>query len=162
MIFASVGSMLPFDRLVRAVDEWAKINSSTPVFIQIGDGAYIPRHAEWSRMIAHADYLERLTRCDLFVAHVGIGSIIQALEIGTRMVMLPRLANLGEHTTDHQLHTAARFGHSPGLTIVNTTDALQASMSEFVGQPLAPERRIAAFAPADLTDRVRNFISGTI
>ncbi len=161
MIFASVGSMLPFDRLTRGVDEWAAANPSTPVFLQIGDGDYIPRHARWARLIPHEDYLRRLAECDLFVAHVGIGSIIQALEIGTRMVMLPRLASLGEHTTEHQLHTAARFGHSPGLTIVDTIDALKASMSEFAGQPLAQERRIAAFAPPHLTDRIRHFISST-
>jgi len=159
MIFASVGSMLPFDRLTRAVDEWAGANPATPVFLQIGAGQYLPRHAQWARMVTHDDYLRRLRQCDLFVAHVGIGSIIQALEIGTRMVMLPRLASLGEHTTEHQLHTAAHFGDSPGLTIVDTTQALQAAMSEFAGRPLTRERRIAAFAPTHMTDRIRHFIN---
>jgi UDP-N-acetylglucosamine transferase subunit ALG13 len=162
MIFASVGSMLPFDRLTRAVDEWAAANPSTSVFLQIGDGDYIPRNAQWSRLVSHEDYLRRLADCDLFVAHVGIGSIIQALEIGTRMIMLPRLASLGEHTTEHQLHTAARFGNSPGLTIVDTTDALKASMDEYAEQPLAHERRIPAFAPSHLTDKIRHFISSTL
>ncbi|MDH7639191.1 glycosyltransferase [Sphingomonas oryzagri] len=162
MIFASVGSMLPFDRLTRAVDEWAGANPSTPVFLQIGAGQYVPRHAQWARMVPHEDYLLRLRQCDLFVAHVGIGSIVQALEIGTRMIMLPRLASLGEHTTEHQLHTAARFGDSPGLTIVDDTQALQGAMSEFAGQPLAHERRIAAFAPPQMTDRIRLFINGAL
>jgi UDP-N-acetylglucosamine transferase subunit ALG13 len=162
MIFASVGSMLPFDRLTRAVDEWAGANPATPVFLQIGAGQYVPRYAQWARMVAHEDYLRRLRQCDLFVAHVGIGSIIQALEIGTRMVLLPRLASLGEHTTEHQLHTAAHFADSPGLTIVETPEALQASMSEFAGHPLAHERRIAAFAPSHMTDRIRHFIDGAL
>jgi UDP-N-acetylglucosamine transferase subunit ALG13 len=152
--------MLPFDRLTRAVDEWAAANPSTPVFLQIGDGDYVPRHAPWARLVPHQDYLRRLTECDLFVAHVGIGSIIQALEIGKRMVMLPRLASLGEHTTEHQLHTAARFGNASGLTIVETIDALKTSMSEFAGQPLTQERRIDAFAPSHLTDKIRHFIRG--
>lgn len=94
MIFTSVGSMLPFDRLVRAVDDWAAANRHVPVLIQIGDGTYQPRHADWVRIMPHDLYARRLAECTLFVAHVGIGSIFQALEARKQLLMLPRLATL--------------------------------------------------------------------
>ena len=72
--------MLPFDRLVKAVDEWARDNPGHGVFIQIGEGAYEPHYASYARIMPMADYREGLRLCDLFVAHVGMGAILQGLE----------------------------------------------------------------------------------
>ena len=55
-VFVSVGSMMPFDRLTRAMDEWAAANPGIPVEIQIGKGEYEPRHAKWVRKLALPDY----------------------------------------------------------------------------------------------------------
>jgi len=113
MIFASVGNMLPFDRLVRAVDEWAAENPNTEVIIQIGNGVYEPRYAQWLRLLPHNAYLARLHECDLFVAHVGMGSILQALVARKQALLLPTHASLGEHTTEHQSETLAGSAHRP-------------------------------------------------
>ncbi|MGN6375304.1 MAG: glycosyltransferase [Sphingomonas sp.] len=161
MIFASVGSMLPFDRLVRAVDDWAGENPDVPVLIQIGDGSYRPRHADWVRIMPHALYARRLAECALFVAHVGIGSIVQALEARKQILMLPRLASLGEHTTDHQLHTVARFRDTPGLEIAEDVPALQVGMTRLLAAPLTGHGTIPPFAPAAMTDRIRAFLGAT-
>jgi len=42
--FATVGSQEPFDRLIRAVDEWAVLHGRSDVFAQIGDSTYCPEH----------------------------------------------------------------------------------------------------------------------
>jgi len=158
VIFASVGSMLPFDRLVRAVDDWAAANPARPVFVQIGDGAYEPRHAPFARVMPQAEYRQRLRDCTLFVAHVGMGSILQALEDGKQMLMLPRLHALGEHTTDHQLHTAARFRDRPGLLIVDDVGQLQANMTRLLDTPLAAGHAISAEASPSLLAGVARFL----
>jgi UDP-N-acetylglucosamine transferase subunit ALG13 len=150
--------MLPFDRFVRAVDEWARDNPDRPVFIQIGDGEYEPQHAPWARIIEHKEYRERLAECRLFVAHVGMGSILQALELRKQMLLLPRHASLREHTTDHQLHTATQFGHIKGLKIVDDADALKAGMTELVETPLAPSDGLSPYAPKEMTDNVAYFL----
>jgi len=111
------------------------------------------------RMLPHATYAQYLAQCDLFVAHVGIGSILQALEFSKQILMLPRLASLGEHTTDHQLHTAARFDATPGLEIVEDTTALQNRMSGLLDRPMAADVSISPFAPAGMTGRIRTFLS---
>ncbi|WP_342657320.1 hypothetical protein NPJ82_10480 [Sphingomonas sp. NY01] len=160
MIFASVGSMLPFDRFVEAVDGWAAAHPATPVTIQIGDGTYEPRHADWVRIVPHPRYMALLERCSLFVAHVGIGSIVQALETGRPMVMLPRLASLGEHTTDHQLHTATRFRDTAGLTIVDDVAALHAAIDHHLAHPAAPAAAISTAAPPAMTQRIGAFLHG--
>lgn len=158
MIFASVGSMLPFDRLVRAVDDWAAANPGREVFIQIGDGEYEPRHAPWVRIMPHGEYKQRLEACQLFVAHVGMGSILQGLEVRKQMLLLPRLASQKEHTTDHQLHTAERFRKTPGLMIVDDTAALQAAMTRLLDQPLKPSEGISRYAQPALIEKVAGFL----
>lgn len=158
MIFASVGSMLPFERFVRAVDEWARDNPDEEVYLQIGDTEYEPRHAPFARIMPMTEYRERLRTCDLFVAHVGMGSILQALEERKQMLLLPRLHALGEHTTDHQLHTAARFGHLPGLRIVDDVPALHREMRHLLDQPLAAGDAISDQASPELIGKVASFL----
>jgi UDP-N-acetylglucosamine transferase subunit ALG13 len=159
MIFASVGSMLPFDRFVQAVDEWAAANPSDEVFIQIGRGEYEPRHAPFVRIMPHGEYRARLETCDLFVAHVGMGSILQSLEVRKQLLMLPRLASLREHTTDHQLHTAARFRDVEGLLIVDDTEQLKAAMTRLLRTPLAPSAGISNHAPQPMIDAVAQYLA---
>lgn len=160
MIFASVGSMLPFDRFVRAVDDWAAANPGEEVFIQIGDGEYEPRHAPWVRIMPHAEYKRRLETCDLFVAHVGMGSILQGLELRKQMLLLPRLASQKEHTTDHQLHTADRFRDRPGLKIVDDVPTLQAEMTRLLREPMETSAGISAHAQPALIANVASFLAG--
>ena len=111
MIFASVGSMLPFDRFVRAVDEWARDNPDDDVFIQIGAGEYEPVHAPFARIVPMSEYRRRLQECDLFVAHVGMGSILQALEAQKQMLLtldnpLIRLELMHDLLDEHGLITS--------------------------------------------------------
>ena len=158
MIFASVGSMLPYDRFVAAVDEWAGAHPDVDVFIQIGEGEYEPRNAPWARIVTHQEYMDRLRACRLFVAHVGMGSIFQALELQKQMVMMPRRADLREHTTDHQLHTAARFRDIRGLRIVDEPVELKAAISELLDRPIEDVAEIAPFAQPQLLDKIASFI----
>jgi hypothetical protein len=36
VIFVTIGSMFPFDRMIRVMDEWASKNANQDVFAQIG------------------------------------------------------------------------------------------------------------------------------
>jgi UDP-N-acetylglucosamine transferase subunit ALG13 len=134
MIFATVGTQLPFDRLIHALDDWAEAHPDIEVFAQIGRGGYEPRHLEWSHDLHPQEFRRRLETCDAIVAHAGMGTIISAVEIGKRVIVMPRRATLGEHRNEHQLATVARLGHLQGLEIVHDADALETALarSQFV------------------------------
>jgi UDP-N-acetylglucosamine transferase subunit ALG13 len=151
--------MLPFERMVRAVDEWAKDNPQEEVFLQIGDTRYEPQHAPFARIIPITEYRSRLRECDLFVAHCGMGAILQALEERKQLLMLPRIREWGEHTTDHQLHTALRFAYLPGLKVVDDVVALKEEMSGLLETPLFPGDAISKDASPNLLTGVRTFLS---
>ena len=152
--------MLPFDRFVRAVDEWGRDNPGEDVFLQIGAGTYEPRHVPFARTIPLAEYRNRLETCDLFVAHVGMGSILQAMEAGKQMLLMVRDHTAGEHTTDHQSATAARFRDRPGIAIVESGDALKAGMSRLLHAPSTGTAQLSPSASPELLAAVANYISG--
>jgi UDP-N-acetylglucosamine transferase subunit ALG13 len=129
MIFATVGTQLPFDRLIRALDGWARENGRVEMFAQIGRGSYEPCHLAWARDLHPGEFRDRLEACDAVVAHAGMGTIISGIELGKRVIVMPRRAALGEHRNEHQLATVARLGHLQGLEVVHEPEDLAAALA---------------------------------
>ncbi len=153
--------MFAFDRFVRAVDAWAALHPDVPVEIQIGSGAYEPRHTHFVRMMPPALYARRIAEARLFIAHAGMGSIISAIEAGKPLLIMPRRFAEGEHTTDHQFATVAKFRDRAGLHVVDDAPALHAAIDRLLAQGSAPPAPIDPFASPELLSRVRAFIHGT-
>ena len=83
MIFVTVGTQIPFDRLVRTVDEWAGRTGRADVFAQIGDSRFAPRHLEAVPSLSPDEFEARFAAADVVVAHAGMGTILGALEFGS-------------------------------------------------------------------------------
>jgi len=109
MIFATVGTQLPFDRMIRAIDEWSALSGRSDILAQIGVSDFRPRHIQWVQSLRPAEFDRRFSEADLIISHAGMGTIITALELGKPIIVVPRRADLGEHRNDHQLATAKRF-----------------------------------------------------
>lgn len=156
MIFLTVGTQLPFDRLVAAVDEWAAAGS-VPVFAQTAAGKYRPRHCD------HADYVpptladELFRKADLVVSHAGMGSILTALKYRKRILVLPRKASLGEHRNEHQLATARWLGKKPGVFVADEAADIARLLSS--RNVLESGDSIGDYAEPDLLARLRDFVS---
>jgi len=148
VIFLSVGTQEPFDRLVRAVDGWAATHGE-PVFGQLGALAadsYRPRHFPFETFIPVDSYEKHVLGSRLLVAHAGMGSIISALTHARPLLVLPRKAALGEHRNDHQWATARRFEGRAGIHVVwdeaevgPAIDRLLAEGDRAASSGLAPE-----------------------
>jgi beta-1,4-N-acetylglucosaminyltransferase len=111
MIFLTVGTYpLPFDRLIRQVDHLAGLaRLPDEVFAQIGHATYVPRHLKSVRMLDKVEFDETVRNASALISHAGLGSISIALEYGKPILVVPRLARLGEVVNDHQEDTARRF-----------------------------------------------------
>ena len=157
-IYVSVGSMMPFERLVRSMDGFAAQRPDLDVLIQIGRGKTEPAHARFVRLMPPADYRAMVAGCRLFVAHAGMGSIIAAIEAGKPLLMLPRRQSLGEHNTEHQLATAHNIGNRPGLHVAADEADLLTRTKALLTQGGAPPAPIARFADPAFTSRIRRFI----
>lgn len=109
MIFVTVGAQMAFDRMIRAVDEWAGKASRTDVFAQIGPAEYTPRHIAHTGFLEPPQFAERAKSASVIVAHAGMGSIITALTMGKPILVMPRQGDLRETRNDHQIATARRL-----------------------------------------------------
>lgn len=147
-----------FDRLVRAVDEWAGETGRTDVFAQIGPAEYEPRHIEFTRFIAPDQFRKHVSECSAVVGHAGMGTILTALELGKPVLVVPRLERLGETRSDHQVATAEHF-RAAGLVLdaANESDVI-AKLDELEG--FEPARSIGAAASDELLGAVRRFSLG--
>lgn len=110
MIFVTVGAQMAFDRMIRAVDEWAGAHGRTDVFAQIGPAEYTPRHIAHTEFLEPPQFAERAKSASVIVAHAGMGSIITALTMGKPILVMPRRGDLRETRNDHQVATAKRLG----------------------------------------------------
>lgn len=110
MIFLTVGTSFPFDRLVRAVDLAADRNLlKTEVFAQVGRGGYRPRNFESTETLEKKEFDKWFGRAEAIIAHAGMGTITMALEQNKPILIVPRLKKYGELVNNHQLATARRF-----------------------------------------------------
>lgn len=160
MIFVTVGSQTPFDRLVRAVDEWCARKPSD-VLAQIGRGEYQPRNMRWLRVCSPLEFRTHCSDADLIVAHVGMGSVLTALELGKPMLLLPRRADLGETRNDHQLASAGWLRDVSGIRVAENEDALACALDGWRSAGGRPaQTAISATAQPRLLAALRRFIDG--
>ena len=77
----------------------------------------------WVRKLDRPDYAAAIAAARLVVAHAGVGSIVSAGEHGRPIVVLPRRAALGEHTSDHQVETVGWLRGKPGVHVADDRGA---------------------------------------
>ncbi|MEM9373615.1 MAG: glycosyltransferase [Planctomycetota bacterium] len=159
MIFVTVGHQMPFDRLIRGVDDWAGARQRADVFAQIGDAQYIPRHVEYAGRIGPDEFRRRMTEADAVVAHAGMGSILTALELGVPILVMPRFGRLMETRNDHQVATAERFKAMGRIEVAMDESELPTALDRLTD--LRRADRISSEASPELLDAVRGFIFGS-
>jgi len=159
VIFVTVGSMFPFDRLIRVMDEWTARAAPGRVLAQIGHGSYVPSHMEHVRRLSQAEFNDTMARSELIVAHAGMGTVITAGRVGRPLVLLPRIEKWGEHTTDHQIATANWLRGKPGIFVADTDADLPGAIAAARAAG-AQEATLPPFADAAFTGRLRAAILG--
>ena len=164
MIFVTVGTQFPFDRLVRGADDFARSHPGLggEWLAQTGHGTYAPTSLTAEPFVDAGECDRRLSAADLIVCHAGMGTVLTALTAGTPAVVMPRRADLGEHRNDHQLDTAAWMRELPGVTVVETDDELAAALAAHLAgdRPAAGEAAevLSPHARPELLEAVSAFV----
>lgn len=137
MILITVGTQLPFDRLIRAVDAIAP-TLGEPVFAQTGGGDYEPVNMEFSALISPVRFDELIRQTSLIISHAGIGSVLTAQKHRKPIILMPRRAALGEHRNDHQLATVSALKGRHGIYIADDEAELPGLLARQL-EPPSPE-----------------------
>lgn len=125
MIFVTVGTQLPFDRLIRAVDEIAPHLNGERIIAQTNGGKYVAKNLECRKYFAAVEFNTLISRSRLIISHAGTGSIISAMTHEKPIIIMPRHASLGEHRNDHQLATARKMDELNFVTVAYDERQLQ-------------------------------------
>lgn len=129
MIFLTVGTQLPFDRLVRAVDEVAEKEPSLDFFGQVGVDCYVPVHFESAPALTPPEFLARIASARVIIGHAGIGTILAARKYRKPLLAMARRASLKEHRNDHQVATISQMIKLPGVYQVNSSHEIKALLT---------------------------------
>lgn len=156
MIFVTVGTQGRFDRLIRAIDKWAGTRGRSDIFAQTGPSDFRPEHIRSAPFIHADEFRQRAEVASLIVAHAGMGSIITALELGKRILVMPRRADLGEHRNDHQIATARRLSEHGRILTAMDQQELHEKLDQ-LQNPITSER-LSSKASPNLIRTIRMFI----
>jgi UDP-N-acetylglucosamine transferase subunit ALG13 len=159
VILVTIGTQLPFDRLIKATDEIAA-HSGEGYFAQIGNTTYEPKHMEHVRTIAPQRFNASFAAARAIVAHAGIGTVLSAQKLRKPLIIMPREARFREHRNDHPLATCAQLERTPGIYVVRTAEDLAETLARADLEPCSAEaalERRAAFV-----SELRTFITGVL
>ncbi len=133
-IVAIVGTKGAFTRLTDLLAAYARKHPAAAIWIQHGEGP-LPEglpNLDGASLVHREALLESMREADAIVCHAGSGTIRDALELGFRPIVVPRLARFGEHVNDHQLELVSALGdriiglREPTLeTLVHAIDRAQ-------------------------------------
>jgi UDP-N-acetylglucosamine transferase subunit ALG13 len=162
MILVTVGAQMPFDRLVRTVDEWAAQRGRNDVFAQIGTTDWRPRHIEWVPFLPPDEFRKRVIEATIVVAHAGMGSIITALELGKPILVMPRRGHLRETRNDHQVATAERFLAQGRIQVAFDEAELVTQLDRLEELTIQKHDLLSTTASPELIGELRKFIQAVI
>ncbi|MEP1199461.1 glycosyltransferase [Tateyamaria sp.] len=124
MIFTTIGTQLPFDRLLRGMDSWAARNKDIRIVAQAGATTSRFQNFQTVAYLSQPEFRDHMNSASLVVAHAGMGTILSASELGLPVILMPRLGKFGEHRNDHQLDTAKEMARLSNVTIVEDGESL--------------------------------------
>lgn len=133
MIFVTVGTHEQgFDRLVKEVDRLKKEQLiEDKVFIQKGYTAFTPQCCDYCDFLSHDSMTQYMLEADMVICHGGPATFMQALALGKKTIIVPRLKQFQEHVNNHQLDFLQHISREQiGVTIVTDIIELRQKISE--------------------------------
>ena len=153
MIFATIGTQAPFDRFVKMLDEVCEGMNEEVVCQTIGC-TYDANNIRIIGFVAPDEFNKIFSEARLIIAHAGMGTILSALRQQKPIIVVPRLASLGEHRNDHQMATAMRM-HELGYVNVAYD---KAQLKDLLSSDLKPMKIIGDSASESLVKSIAEFI----
>lgn len=133
MIFVTVGSVAPFDELVKMADELA--GKGWDVTAQIGNGKYAPKNLKWFRF--EKDLSRYYKAADVVIAHTGAGTLFEIIREGKKAVAIPNPHVIANHELAERL---AQEGYIIFCREVSDLDKIIMEMKSWAPKRYVEER----------------------
>jgi len=155
MIFLTVGTQFPFDRLVRAIDGIIDDGLiSERLFAQTGESSYKPRNFESAASLEKRVFDNYVKQASSIIGHAGMGTITMALDNHKPLLVMPRLKKYGEVVNDHQVAIARKFSELGHILVAYDVKDLPDGIKKLKNF-IPRERKINSEA---VVNRIRSFL----
>ena len=142
MIFVSLGTQdKPFNRIIDYVislKENLKELQSEKIIIQLGQTTLLKSDNERIKNLENIIIYDMLKPekmkniikdSDIIITHAGVGTIMECLEMGKEIIVVPRKVENLEHVNNHQEEIAFEMEKKGFLTKVDTYEELENKIS---------------------------------
>ena len=134
MIFVSLGTQdKPFNRIIDYVISLKEIKSEK-IIIQLGQTKLLKSENERIEKLENIIIYDMLKPekmkdiikdSDIIITHAGVGTIMECLEMGKEIIVVPRKVENLEHVNNHQEEIAFEMEKKGFLTKVDTYEELE-------------------------------------
>ncbi|HTD99693.1 MAG TPA: glycosyltransferase [Mucilaginibacter sp.] len=157
MIFVTIGTQLPFDRLIKAVDQLASEMKETEFIAQTIKGHYQPKYMKTVYDLSPTKFTELSKKAQIIISHAGMGTILSALMVEKPILVMPRLLKHKEIRSDHQIATANTLEDLRYINVAYSTAELKSKVRDMINNP-APLHKIGNFASDELIKSITEFL----
>ena len=156
LLFATVGAILPFDRLIEMVAT-ANAQGAIPekILLQTGKGGCKVDGIDSVETFSYEAMQATLKAADIVVCHGGTGSLVTAMRQGCRVIAVPRLFALGEVYDDHQSEIVGALAARGMISVANTPEELISALRTVRDQPPV----MATSDPAELVEYLNGLMA---
>lgn len=155
MIFLTVGTQFPFERLVRAVDEIAGEDLiHETIFGQVGQSKYKPRNFEYTDFLDKVAFNNYIETAAGIISHAGMGTIMMALDKRKPLLAMPRLKKHDEVVNDHQVALSKKLEELGHILVAHNSKSLAAKMCHL--KHFVPKKRETNIKA--VTERISRFL----
>lgn len=137
MILVLVGTHpQPFDRLLKKIDVLIESGAIIEkVIAQIGASNYTPKNYAHKSFFNDVERFGLIKKSSLVITHAGAGNIIDCLNSGKKVIVVPRRKKFGEHTNDHQLELAEALESAGKVIVVYDIEKLGDAIRKKIFKP---------------------------
>lgn len=159
MIFVTVGTQEPFDRLIMAMDH-ISLKLGIEVVAQISvKSKFKVKNIKTIDFISPTEFEKLFNNADLIVAHAGIGTIVSALVNQKPLIVLAREEKLMEHRSDHQIATAKYLENLGYINVARDVEELELMILNFLNnKKFMDTPKIGNYASNSLLNSIRHDI----
>jgi len=156
MIFLTIGTQFPFNRLVRGIDNAIDEGLiKEEIFAQIGETSYKPRNFESVAFLEKNVFDRYLKKASALISHAGIGIITMALDNGKPLLVMPRSEKFGEVVNDHQVAIVRKFSKFGHILVAYDVEDLADGIRKL--KSFVPRERKAS--PDAVAERIAHFLN---
>lgn len=159
MIFLTIGTTEPFDRLVIAMDNIAANIPDVSIVAQISNSSYVVKNMKTIGFISPTEYYDLFNNASLIISHAGMGTILAALQKGKPIIVMPREAILCEAKNNHQVATAKKLAALNFVKVATDKDQLFTLIKQILHEKVSVVPTIGSFASSRLINSLKDFIN---